>query len=782
MAWSNSWIENSGEDAEKDEDIVKEAHSRFKYCEDWEAPARVNFDYDYKFANADTHNKYQWDTALINTRQDEGKPILTVNKVQQHNLLIINDAKMNKPGVRIRPVGDEATFEAAQVYQDLVYHIEYISSAEHVYDNGLKWQVEAGIGYWRIQTDYIDNKTFNQEIYIKRIRDPRSVYKDPDVNELDTSDARYGFVFEDEKIDLYKAKYPDFKDVGGSSVLGNVSLDWFSKDHVRVAEYYRKRQKKDKLIAFLGPDGQQQIGFYSALTAEGKQHYQQVKKEPTSQERDVLNDEIEWFKIAGAKIIDRGKWLGKYIPLIPIVGIETVIDGVLDRKGHTRALINPQQIYNWNTSANQEYGALQTKSPWVAPSAAIEGYEEYYKTANSINHAYLPYNHIDDDGKPIPPPARPGPPVGSPAYSEQMRIAENEMMMASGQYQAQFGENENAKSGVAINARQRQGDRATYHFIDSQAIAVALTGKMIVDLIPKIYDTERIIQIMARNGKQKKIQIAPNAADAHQQLPQDTTVDPAKRVEEIIFNPNIGTYDIQADTGPSFATKRNEGFNALTQIASQNKDFMNMIGGDIYFKNADFPDSDILAERYARIIPPNVRGEGPDPQTEQVMHQASDKIEQLTKLLTDAQQKLADRDRELTIKENEFKMKGNVEILEQLRLDYDALNKRLTALGNSGPAVSVEQIQPLVRQAIVEALKAGGPYPPEALDNAPGVHEGGMVPGQPEEELANAGEPAPQDGAPEGQDSLPDVPGSRLAPDGQHYVQQNGQYHRVEMQ
>src|SRR6185312_17277984 len=254
----------------------------------------------------------------------------------------------------------------------------------------------------------------------------------------------------------------------------------------------------------------------------------------------------------------------KYIPIVRLPGTETVIDGIWDSKGHTRALINAQQMYNYNTSANVEYGALQTKAPWVAPSAAIENFEEYYKTANRVNHAYLPYNHIDEDGNPIPPPQRPAAPQASPAYVEQMKIAQNEMMMATGQYQAQLGENENAKSGVAINARQRQGDRATYHFIDNQAIAIRYTGKILIDLIPKIYDTKRIIRIEAKDNTIMNVTIDPNAEDSLQKVDSPNgkiETDNQQQIVNLIFNPNVGNYAVQSDVGPSFATRRQEAFN-----------------------------------------------------------------------------------------------------------------------------------------------------------------------------------------------------------------------------
>jgi hypothetical protein len=491
-------------------------------------------------------------------------------------------------------------------------------------------------------------------------------------------------------------------------------------------------------------------------------------------ERKIITEDITWCKIAGDRIIDQKPWPGKYIPIVRLVGTETVIDGVLDRKGHTRALINAQQIYNYNTSANVEYGALQTKAPWLAPSQAILGFEQYYKTANTDNHSYLPYNHIDQDGNPIPAPQRPQPPQPGTAYVEGIKIAQNEMMMASGQWQAQLGENENAKSGVAINARQRQGDRSTYHFIDNLAIAIRYTGKVLIDLYAKVYDTKRLKQILTRDGRKVNIQIDPQAPQAYQKGPTlNLDQDRSKQIEQVVFNPNVGMYDLRADSGPSFATRRMEAFNALSQLAqSQNSNLM-QIAGDLFFKVADFPEADILADRYRRTIPPNILGDEPNPQQEQLMHQASDKIQQLTAMIGDLTKKLSDKDRELDIKAGELTLREKEASVEQQRLDYDAETKRLTALGNSGPGLSVEQIQPLVKQIVRGMLNAGEPGAGE-LEHLPGPHEGGtpIEPPEPGEEGNANGEPS--------QPRQPPIPGATLAPDGKHYLKIGNQYHRVE--
>lgn len=716
-----------------DQEILEEARSRFNYCVQWEATARLRFDWDTKFANGDNYNNYQWPQDVLNARitPDNGvvRPCLTINKTAQHNLQIINDAKQNKPGVNIRPVGEEASFDAAQIFQEIVRHIEYISSAEQVYDHATTSQVEGGIGYWRVCTDFVDEDTFDQEIYLRRIKDARSVYLDPDINEADGSDARYGFIFNDVPKDLFDKENPDLKNIGWGVSFN--SLDgWISQDHVRVCEYIRKTQKKDKLVTFIDPTrgNMQVLKNLSELDEDETLVYRHVKstkelrREYQFRERDILTPDIEIIKIAGDRIIDRTPWLGKYIPIVRVVGTETIIDGQLDRKGHTRALIAAQQIYNYNTSANIEYGALQTKAPWIASSEAVEGYEEYYKTANTTNHSYLPYNAFDETGNAIPPPSRPAAPQASPAYVEQMKIAQNEMMMVSGQYQAQMGENENAKSGIAINARQRQGDRATYHFVDNQAIAIRFTGKILIDLIPKIYDTPRVMRISANDGSILNINVQPDSPVPYQK--QLTSTDQAQPMFDVIFNPNIGRYDVQADTGPSFATRRQEAFNALTQIASQNKEFMH-IAGDILWKVADFPEAQLLSQRWRRVIPKEVLGENNiDPQTQQLMEQASQTIESLKQLVANYEQQLKDKSAELSIKAQEADTRFRTAAVAAVREDYDSETKRLIALGNSGPGISVEQIQPLIKSVIEQMLLQYNPAIPPSVGN--GINEGGQ--------------------------------------------------------
>ena len=681
--------------ASDDEGIIKEAKKRFAAAESWESDARKRFVEDLKFVHGDAVNNWQWPDDIYTSRTggDSKRPCLTINKAKQHANQVVNSAKQNKISVSIHPTGDEATAEAAETFEGLVRQIEYHSRASDAYDKAAEFQTYGGIGYIRVATDYVANDTFDQDLFIKRCNNPLSIYMDPDAKEADKSDAGHAFEFDDMPVDRFKAKHPKHADKTSQTSLGTSSDDWLTKDHVRVVRYWRRTQKPDKLVHLVDPkSGQESFVPKSQIAPE----IWKLVEPSKPQMRDILSDTVEWFEIGADAILDRGKWLGKYIPIVPVIWEEIVVEGKMDRKGLVRALIHPQQMYNYNTSAAVEGLALQSKTPYIGPMAAFEGFQKYWEMANKENIAWLPTNHVDEQGRDIPQPTRQQPPALSDGYVKSLDIAKEEMMMATGQYQAQMGQNENAKSGIAISARQRQGDNATYQGIDGLAIAVRQVGRILVDMIPKIYDTKRVLNILAEDGERSSVSIDPHASDAVQKK-----TDAENNQATIIFNPNVGRYSVQSDVGPNFATQREEAFNAYSQIMANDHDLMK-IAGDIMVKNMDTPGADELAERLRRMVPPEALGTAPPPAVAEMQQQMAN----LQKVLSHMAQQLADKDMKLKAKD------------QQKDIDaFDAESRRITALGNSGPAISPEEIKPLVAQVIGESL--GTPMGPVVAAGAP---------------------------------------------------------------
>lgn len=695
--------------------ILKEARSRFTRCQNWEATARGRYVDDVKFSEGDSDNLYQWPEDIRSRMADDKRAMLTINKTNQHILDVLNDARQARVAIKIRPTGDGATVEAAEVYMGVVRHIEYLSNAATSYQHGLACATRGGIGYWRLTTGYANDDSFDQEIFIRRVRDPLTIYLDPEIQEFDGSDAKFGFVF----TELVKDDHPELKDMQGNTDFGPTS--WVRENMIRQAEYFRRVEHKERLLAY--PDPADESGEAMKVVRESNLDPQLVKmlvKMSSTRVRTIKTHKVEWFKIIGDTIVEENEWPGIYIPIIRCVGEETVIDGELDRKGLTRALKDPQRMFNYNASGSVEFGALQSKSPWIAPADAIEGYETYWNNANTDNFSVLPWNHMDDEGTPIPSPQRQNPPSSAPVFIEGMNASAEWMRMVSGQYQADMGAPSNERSGAAITARQRQGDNATFHFLDHQSMAIRFTGKQLVDLIPKIYDTPRILEILGESGDQKKIRLDVSAQDALKKTQQD------RDEVEAIFNPRVGKYEVISDVGPAFATRRQEAWNAYVQILTQNKELVGVIG-DLAFKMADFPGAEEVAARLKRMVPQKALEDGPSPD----LLAAQQQIEALQGLVKQVAQKLADK----TAEHLNDQEKNAVSA-------YDAQTKRLTAL-KEALITDPDGLMDLVRQVIAEAQSTSGAgLGPALAPNAELTAEDVMPPAQPPQTMPPPGAPA----------------------------------------
>lgn len=678
--------------SQADKDILEEARRRFTRCVAWEATAREHALRDMRFAEGDAYNMQQWDAEVRSLRQN--RPCLTHNKVRQHNLMIVNDARQNKAQIKVTPTGDQATYESAQVFAGAIRRIEYQSKATDGYSTATWHQVQSGIGYVRVVTEYERPDSMDEEIYIRRIGDPRTVYLDPDAADYDKADMKFAFVFVDRRREDWEAEH------GKHDMPAPVSLDntdgWNAKDHVRIAEYWRRNEEKDTLHKL--HDGR------TVRESDLSDGQLTALKPLIASSREVTDYSVEWFRIVGDRIEDRSPWRGKFIPIVPCIGEETVIDGVMDRKGHTRSQLDAQRIYNYWASAAVEQVALQTKTPFIADVRAIENHEEAWNAANISNKPYLPFNGLDDSGNEIAPPARSPSPEMSTAYIQGMTIARQDLLDVTGQYQAELGMPSNERSGVAIQQRQRQGDTATYHYIDNQAKMIRQVGRILLDLIPKVYDAPRIIKIMHEDGSEQDVLLNPAANVPHQQMQSlpgggarplnDDEQDQVQRGQVMkgifsIFNPNVGRYDIEADVGPSFGTQRQEAANAFSQIMQANPAAFTVVG-DFWAQNSDFPGADQLADRLRRGLPPQYQP-GPSPQEQQLQKQL-----QLT--TQNAQQTLQKADAEIAELKAENVRHAERADEQQTKLEidnYKAETDRLKAVG---------QIDPMALQIVVRQL------------------------------------------------------------------------------
>jgi hypothetical protein len=594
--------------------LLEEARERLKACIDEESTERAKMEDDLAFCTLD-----QWDANVRRERENDPngpRPCLTIDKINQYIVQVVNDMRQNRPSIKTRPVDDSADPETAEIFQGLVRHIEDQSSASVAYETAGEWAVKTGLGYFRVVTEYADDDTSNQNICIKRIPNAFNVYLGPH-DMPDGSDAEFGFVFEDLPIATFKRLYPsaktnkeDFEDLGDT-------LSWRTEDTIRVCEYFYADYEKI-------PEADLEDGS----------------------KRNLSKKTIRWCKFTGAEIIDKRDWAGKYIPIVEVVGRESFVKGKRVLWGLVRPAKDSLRMNNYWMSAITEKIGLAPKVPFIGAEGQFEGREAEWRNANRENRAFLQYKPIDVNGNALPPPQRVAPAPVEAAMIQMTALIERDVKASLGMYKAAVGDTDPQQSGRAILALQRESDTGTFHFADNLSRSIRHCGRIIVDLIPKIYDTRRVVRILGDDGESQPVQIDPSQPGAVERI-QGTD----GKVKSI-YNLGVGTYDVTVTVGPSYNTRRMEAAEAMLKITEGKPEVLMMIG-DLMFKSMDWPMADQIAERFKRALPPQLQdpkeGQAPIPpqaqqqmmQMQKMLQMAGQKIQELESGEKQAQAKIA---------------------------------------------------------------------------------------------------------------------------------------------
>jgi hypothetical protein len=685
-------VANGGKQKSSESNVLATARSRLDMAIAALSESREDEIDDLKFYAGSPDNHWQWPADVLATRGAvqgqtiNARPCLTINKLPQHVRQVTNDQRQNRPSGKVIPADDHADVEVAEIFNGMVRHIEYISDADVAYDTACENQVSYGEGYIRILTEYCDENTFDQDIKIGRVRNSFSVYMDPTIQDPTGADAKWCFVTEDISRDDYERMYPDSAPITTLQTLGvgdqNLS-QWLTEDTIRVADYYYLDYDRATLNLYPG----------NVTAFEGTPEDKQLKaiygKPKRSRESDRVK--IKYCKINGYEILEERDWAGKYIPVVRIVGNEFEVDGRLYVSGLVRNAKDAQRMYNYWVSQEAEMLALAPKAPFIGYGGQFEGYENQWKTANTNNWPYLEVNPdvTDGSGGMLPLPQRAQPPMASSGLLQAKSGASEDIKSTTGQYNASLGMGSNERSGKAILARQREGDVGTYHYGDNLARGVRHIVRQLVDLIPKIYDTQRVARIIGLDGETKMVKIDPSQQEPVKKIMQDDIV------IDKIYNPNVGKYDVVVATGPGYATKRQEALEAMAQLLQGNPSLW-AVAGDLFVKNMDWPGAQEMAKRFAKTIDPKLMEDGdksPELQAaEQQMQAMGQELDQVHQMLQNVGKSMEAQDMERKNFEAEIKA-------------YQAETQRISAVQ---AGMSEQQIQDIAMGVVAAAMESQG--------------------------------------------------------------------------
>lgn len=610
----------------EEDDILEEAKRKFEQAVEAEEDNRTLAEEDIRFCRLGE----QWDKADEEKRSSEGRPCLTINRLPAFVRQVSNDARQNTPSIHVSPVDDSADPETAKVLQGLLRNIQVQSNADSAYDQALDDAVTGGFGYFRIDVDYTQNDVFDQDIVIKRVANPFTVYGDPRSMEVDSSDWNCCFITEMMPLDQFEDDYPDAEKVDWETDFAGIDNadEWLSEDSVRVVDYW-VREEVDREIVQLS-DG-------SIIAAEELDeelmNFMAVQGIRVINQRVTKTHKVKRYTMTAVEILDEIEWPGMYIPIVPVFGEECWVEGKRYFKSLIRDAKDPQRIYNYWRTASAELVALAPKAPFVGAVGQFDTDGPKWATANTESHPYLQY---DPDEVASPPQRQPfaGPPAG--ALQEALNAADD-MKSVIGIYDSALGAQSNEVTGKAIIERKRQADRTTYHFNDNLNRAVTHAGKIILDLIPHVYTEGRIVRVLGEDDTPENIPLNQPIPMMDQGQPvMDQQGMPMTRIHDL----TKGKYDIIVRPGPSYATRREEAASQMMELLRVFPQAAPYVG-DIFAKNLDWPGAEEIAERLERVIS---GAGGQDGEKEMLGTQLKAAMDYITKLEGDLnidQQKLA---------------------------------------------------------------------------------------------------------------------------------------------
>ena len=693
-------------------DTLDEMRSRYTMAIAAYSDSREDELDDLRFMAGSPDNQWQWPADVLATRGAvqgqtiNARPCLTINKLPQHVRQVTNEQRQNRPSGKVIPADDKADVEVAAIYDGMVRHIEYMSDADVAYDTACENQVTYGEGYIRVLTEYCDEDSFDQDLRIGRVRNSFSVYMDPMSQDPTGADAEWCFITQDITKAEYERDYPDaapLSSILASGVGDQYLSQWLTEDTLRIAEYFYYKHEEATLNLYPGNQS-----FFDGSPED--KNMKEMGLKPIKSRR-VDRKKVMWMKTNGFESLEEREWAGKWIPVVRVIGNEFEVEGQIYISGLVRNAKDAQRMYNYWTSQEAEMLALAPKAPFIGYGGQFEGYEMQWKTANTTNWPYLEVNPdvTDGMGAVLPLPQRAAPPLPQTGLIQAKMGASDDIKSTTGQYDSSLGATSNERSGRAILAREKQGDTGTYHYVDNLARAIRHITRQLVDMIPKIYDTERIARIVGLDGEVDMVKINPQQPNPVNEIRDVNT----GILIEKIYNPGVGRYDVVVTTGPSYMTKRQEAMDAMSQILQGNPQLWS-VAGDLFVKNMDWPGSEELAARLAKTIDPKLLEDGDkDPAlqaAEQQMQAMGAELDQMAQMMQNFQKSVEVQDLERKNFEAEIKA-------------YQAETQRISAVQ---AGMTPEQIQDIVMGTIAAALDTGDlvgqelqrepiEIPPEAL-------------------------------------------------------------------
>jgi hypothetical protein len=546
------------------------------------------------------------------------KPPMTFNKVYDATKKIVGEQRKNKPDLLVRSLTGRAKQEQLDLRADLVRTIAYQSQNDLVYQTAFRNALYSGYGAYQIGIEYESPFSFNQVIRYNIIPDPTRTAFDPTALKPHKGDGNYcarNYVFTKEE---FFATYPYIRNpVSYADPRTLLDFQWETRDTIVVCDYYKKEWYSTKAYKLSNgmfvslsqwEDMQSKFKLMRELAKDSIVVGDMILREiPTIvAERQTQDYNIMHYRLTKDKIIDFAKWPSKQLPIIFVDGDSCFIEGKQYTRSFIREARDAQRFLNYVGSEIAAEIKNRRREQWIGTPDNILGNEQMWRNPELQNGILI---------------AKPDPKTGQmptkmPAWEishgllEQFQRANQDINEILGFSEAEELQGRDV-SGKARRERKLEGSMSAYVFFDNLNQAVEQGGRVVLDLLPVIYgEPNRHVSITQKDGKSKNLIINETMPDGS--IKNELTA---------------GDFDVEIDTGPSFAVQKEVATEFLQETLQANPQIFNLVA-DIWGKQLDVQFMPQLVERLKTLVPPEIiaKEEGlpppaPKPDPQQMMMQ-----------------------------------------------------------------------------------------------------------------------------------------------------------------
>jgi hypothetical protein len=678
-------------------DILQRAKDRYSIMAEADRHNREDAMEDIRFVNLPGA---QWDENMKNERGD--RPCYEYNKTRIRCKRVINDMRANRPSGKVRGVegGDP---KVAEIYEGLIRNIWNTSHGDTATDYAAEYQVEGGMGAWRLDTEYSDDTAFDQDVAIKMLENPMSLYADPSAQDMMKRDAKdwvYTNRISHEEFEQeygMKVEKVDFEN--SNEFEDDEDDEWTDEETVRIAEYWYKVPAKKTLWLMDVPDtdaqpdqtGQQPTKRIVVDSESDEAQIMTAQGFTPERTREVDGKKIMMVVVSGADILEGPtEWNGSKFPWVMVHGEYKVIEGRTYWWGLVRHAKDAQRNYNISKTSIAETIAQTPKAKYWATSTQAAGHSNEWAEADKKNFPFQLY-----EADPLAPgaPQKMGGADVPVALMSQASVDNEDLKDVMGLPDESMGDRGSSVSGRAIYARQQQGEIATFNYKDNMSAAVEYTMELMIDLIPHVYDADRELRILGSDGSEDYKRI--------NQVVYDEATGTSVRVNDM----SAGRYDITVTSGPSFSTQRQEAAETYMNLMQGNPEIM-QIAGDLVFKSVDLPYAEDISERLRAMLPPQIQQQMDSetevtPEIQQMMQQvqqAMQQVQEYGQLVQAAAQELEEE--KSTNAQHKAEIKAAMAQLKQAEAEFNTrIAQAMAGLVKEGAGLTKKEAVLLVKSA-----------------------------------------------------------------------------------